>query len=86
MAYLKVRVTPAARQDALAGWAGEVLLVRVRAAPERGKANDAACRLLARELGLAAGEVTLARGAASRYKLLRVDGLSDEEIRRKLGA
>lgn len=93
-ARISVRVTPGARSDEIAGWQGDsaagsgqaVLRVRVRAAPERGKANEAVCRLVARALGLPPTSVTLSRGAASRGKLLRIDGLSDDEVRRRLGA
>jgi len=84
LAYLKVRVTPAARQDALAGWQADVLRMRVRAAPERGDANRAACRLVADHLGLPLGHVILAKGEASRDKLLYIEGLSEEEVRQRL--
>jgi len=94
LAYLKVKVSPGARKEDLAGWQGDpstgpgqaVLRVRVRAAPERGKANEAVCRLLAARLGLPASAVTVARGATSRDKLLQVDGLTEDEMRRRLGA
>ncbi len=82
---LKVRVTPGAREDAIVGWVGDTLRVRVRAAPERGKANDAVCEVLARALGTSKRAVTVERGHASREKVLRVDGLAEEETRRRLG-
>lgn len=84
MAYLRVRVTPSAGRDALDGWQGDVLRIKVRAAPERGRANQAALRLLARALGLPAGHLAVVRGAASRDKLVFIDRLSDEEVRRLL--
>ena len=84
MAYLKVRVTAGARQDALVGWQGDVLRLRVRAAAERGKANESVRRLLAARLGVPVSNVTLARGAGSRDKLVFIDGLSDDEVRRAL--
>ncbi len=84
MAYLSVRVTPGARGDALLGWQGDVLRVTVRAAPERGRANAAVCRLLARQFGLPPSQVTVERGATSRVKLLRIDGLNDDEVRQML--
>ncbi len=84
MAYLKIRVTPGAREDALVGWRGDVLRLRVRAAAERGKANQAALGLLAATLGVPTGKLSLARGAASRDKLVFIDGLSDDEVRRAL--
>ena len=85
LTYLKVRVTPGAQQDALAGWQGDVLRLKVRAAPERGKANEAVCRLLADRLSLPVRQVTLTQGARSRDKLLYIEGLSDDEVRHRLG-
>ena len=86
MAYLKVKVSPGARKEDIAGWLGDVLRVRVTAPPERGKANEAVCRLLAARLGLPVSAITIARGATSRDKLLQVDGLTEDEMRRRLGA
>jgi uncharacterized protein (TIGR00251 family) len=86
MPYLNVKVSPGARSDAIAGWLGDVLKVRVTAPPERGKANEAVCRLLAAQLGLPASAVSVSRGTTSRDKLVQVDGLDEDEIRRRLGA
>jgi len=85
LAYLRVRATPSAREDAVAGWRGDVLRVKVRAAPERGKANEAVCLLIAGKLRLAPSLVTIARGAGSRDKLLFIEGLTDEDVARRLG-
>ena len=86
MAYLNVRVTPGARQDGVVGWQGTALKVKVRAAPEKGKANDAVCALIARTLGVPPTAVAVERGHTSRGKLLLVDGLTEEEMLRRLGA
>jgi uncharacterized protein YggU (UPF0235/DUF167 family) len=40
-------VTPRARANELAGWRDDVLLVRVTAPPEGGRANAALCRVRA---------------------------------------
>ncbi len=82
---LTVRVTPGAREDAIVGWAEGVLRVRVRAAAERGKANEAVCRLIAGKLGLAPRQVSIARGAGSRDKVVQVEGLAEEDVERRLG-
>ena len=84
MAYLKVRVSPGARSDTVVGWMEDVLRVRVKAPPERGKANDAVLRFIATTLGLPAAQVTLRRGPGSRNKLLHIDGMTDDEIRKRL--
>ena len=49
MARLRVHVTPGAREERIAGWHGGSLRVKVRARPEKGRANEAVLRLLDRE-------------------------------------
>lgn len=76
---LQVRLTPGARQDALEGpardSAGRVhLAARVRAAPEKGAANEALTTLLARALGVPKSAVSVARGGTSRLKTVAVAG------------
>jgi uncharacterized protein YggU (UPF0235/DUF167 family) len=71
-----VRLTPRGGRDAIDG-VGEdgVLRVRVVAPPVEGAANEALCRLLARELGVARGAVRVIGGAAARRKVVEVKGL-----------
>ena len=85
MARLKLHVTPGAREDGLAGWQGDSLRVRVRARPEKGLANEAALRLLAGRLNVPRSRLALVRGATSRDKLIEVEGLSEDELRARLG-
>ena len=77
-ARFAVRLTPRGGADRVEG-VGEdgVLRARVAAAPADGAANEALCRLLARELGLARRAVRLVAGAASRRKLVEVDAAPD---------
>ena len=59
--------------------------MRVRAPPERGRANDALCKLIAKRLRIAPGRVELVRGARSRQKLVRVEGVDIDTARHALG-
>ena len=82
---IEVRLQPRAATDEIAGERDGVLLVRVRAAPERGRANEALVLLIARRLKLPSGRVELVRGARSRQKLVRVSGLAEDAVRLGLG-
>lgn len=73
---LPVRVVPGASVDAIRGIHGDALRVAVRAAPERGRANQAVLALLARALGVKKSTVRIVSGHTSRNKRVRVDGLS----------
>ena len=84
MARLRLHVTPGAREEQIAGWHGGSLRVKVQARPEKGRANQAVLQMLARRLGVAPANLSIVRGAASRDKLVEVDGLSEEELRARL--
>ena len=85
-ARLAVRVVARASRDEIAGFEGETLRVRVTAPPVEGRANRALTRLLAKELGVARGDVRVVAGRGSRDKVLAVDGLGAAEVRRRLGS
>jgi hypothetical protein len=80
-----VRLRPAAGADAIDGERDGVLLVRVRAPPLQGRANDALCRLIAKRARVGVQRVSVVRGTRSREKLVRVQGIGLAELRRALG-
>ena len=73
---LSVKAVPGASRDAIAGELGGRLKIRVAAPPEGGKANEAICALVARDLGLKARQVTVEVGHGNPEKVLRVTGWS----------
>lgn len=84
-AKISVRVQARARRDELVGMREGVLLVRVTAPALEGRANQAVCRCLAKQLGVAPSRVTIARGERSRDKLIRVDGVDQATAAAVLG-
>ena len=68
---LALRVTPVARTEHIEIGEG-VLLVKVRAKPHDGAANEAVLALLAEALGLATSRLRLLRGATGRDKLVQL--------------
>jgi len=82
---LRVRVSPRARSNAVVGRHGAGWKVRVTAAPEEGKANDAVLRLLAERLGLPGRNLTLVSGPSRRDKIVKIDGIDAAEAERRLG-
>jgi uncharacterized protein len=82
-AELRVRAQPNASKDAIEGQGEDVsgqafLKVRVRAVPEKGKANAAIEKLLAKALGVPASAVSVEKGETQRIKTVRI--LSDGSI------
>jgi uncharacterized protein YggU (UPF0235/DUF167 family) len=81
---LRLRVAPGAAKAAVVGRHGEGWKVRVAAAPERGKANEAVLELLADALALPRANVTLVSGGGSRDKIVELAGIAPDEIERRL--
>lgn len=82
---LRVRVQPRASRSEIVGWRADgALSVRVAAPPVEGRANAAVAALLAGALDLRPSAVTVERGARGRDKLVRVEGVTLEEIRRRI--
>ncbi|MEZ5075850.1 MAG: DUF167 domain-containing protein [Solirubrobacterales bacterium] len=84
MGEIAVRLRPRGHRDELIGVADGVLQARVTAAPVDGKANKALCRLIAKRVGVAPSRVSVARGAKSRDKLVRVEGIDAETLAARL--
>jgi uncharacterized protein (TIGR00251 family) len=79
-----VRVQPRARRNEIVEERDGVVLVRVTAPPVDGKANAAICELIARRAGLAPSQVRVVRGAATRDKVVEVEGVDATALRRAL--
>jgi uncharacterized protein (TIGR00251 family) len=75
---IAVRAQPKAGRDAIGGVRavpdGERLVVKVTAAPDRGRANDAVAALLAKALGVPPSAVAVVTGATGRDKIVAVSG------------
>ena len=78
---VRVKVVPNASRDRVVGELEGVLKVNVSAAPERGAANKAVCRLIAKALGIRASRVSVSAGHGSPRKTLRVSGVTVEDLR-----
>jgi uncharacterized protein len=81
---LRVHVQPGAGRTAVAGRHGDALKVRVGAPPQGGRANEAVIALIAEVLGAPAAAVSLVSGASSRTKRIRVSGLAQADVERRL--
>lgn len=79
---LFVRLTPHASRDEIGGVetasdGRQHLAARVRALPDKGKANAALEQLVAKWLGRPRSTVSITSGATQRLKTLRIEGNSE---------
>ena len=78
----RVRVQPRAARSEIVGMHGDALKVRVAAPPVDGAANAALVELLAAALGIPRRGVSIVAGESSRSKVVEIDGVTVENIRR----
>lgn len=83
---LALKAIPNAPRNEVTGWLGDTLKVKVHAPAREGRANEALCDFLAEQLQLPHRAVTVAQGAKSRQKLVRIAGLTLAGVRARLGA
>ncbi|WP_018145629.1 DUF167 domain-containing protein [Thioalkalivibrio sp. AKL6] len=86
MGRLKVKVAPGSKRNAIGGWMGDTLKLKVHAPPEKGRANAAVIGLLAAELDCPKSAVQVVAGATSRSKTVVVEGWSADELHRALSS
>jgi len=83
-ATLSVRVQPRASRNEVAGLDGETLKLRLTAPPVEGEANDACLAFLAKLLDLSPSRLAIIQGARSRNKVVRITGLTQDEVHARL--
>ena len=84
MTILRIHVVPNAKSDSVVGEHGGAVKIKLRAPAVEGKANATLIRFLAEQLKLPRHAIVLERGQRSRDKLIRIDGLSEDDVRRRL--
>ncbi len=84
MGTLRIHVVPNAEIDKVVGEHGSAIKIKLGAPAVERKANAALINLLAERLKVPKLKIVLLRGHKSRDKLVRIDGLSEEELRRRL--
>jgi uncharacterized protein (TIGR00251 family) len=79
-----IKVHPRAKKNAISGEAADALKLSLTAPPIDGRANEACIEFFANLLDVPRSSVTIASGETSRRKVIRVAGLSADEVRRRL--
>jgi uncharacterized protein (TIGR00251 family) len=84
VATILVRIIPNAKIDTVVGEQGNAIKIKLRAPAVEEKANMALRRFLAEKLSITQRAIILAHGERSRDKVIRIDGLSEANVRRRL--
>ena len=82
---LRIKVIPGARKDGIERY-GDLLKIKVRTAPEKGRANTAVEALLAGFFGIPASRVSVITGHTSPLKTVQIEQLSAGQLAAKINA
>jgi len=83
-ATFAVKIHPRARKDAITGELEDALKLSLKAPPVEGRANEACIEFLANLLKVPRSSVTIASGQNSPRKVIRVRGVSADEVQKRL--
>jgi len=84
-AVIAVKVVPGSSRDKVIGALGDCVKITTSAAAERGKANAAVARTLAKAFGVSLRDVRLIGGQSNPRKEFLIIGLTVDDCRRRLG-
>jgi len=81
---LEIKAVPGAPKSEVCGTLGEAIKIKVKAPAVEGKANEALLRFLSDTLDIPMRSLMLVKGDCSRFKRVKLTGLSLAEAQRRL--
>jgi uncharacterized protein (TIGR00251 family) len=83
---LRIKVLPRSSVNGIMGFEGDVLRVKVTAAPIDGSANQNLIQLLSKSLKVGKDSIRIMSGQKSRLKVVRIYGIKKDELSRRLAS
>jgi len=83
-AKISLRVYPGATRNEVVGFADGIWRVKISAPPVKGKANKELIAFLSQILGVSQSTLTILKGHTTRNKVVAIEGLSQEDIMKRL--
>jgi uncharacterized protein len=71
-----VKIVPKSSKNEIIGWEGDILKIKLRAVPEKGKANEALIAFLADKLGTSKASITIISGHTASLKRISLSNIS----------
>ncbi|MFC2149718.1 DUF167 domain-containing protein [Candidatus Auribacterota bacterium] len=81
---IKVKVTPGAKKNEIAGEYDGGLKLKIKSPPVEGKANKACINLLSEILGILKSNIDLVKGQTSTIKTFCVSGMTREDLIKRI--
>ena len=81
---LNVLVVPRSSRCEIAGIHNNALRIKLTSPPVDNEANIQCCDFIAKQLGIAKRQVSIIRGKTARKKVVKIAGVTESEVRRKM--
>lgn len=81
---IRVKAIPKSGIERCVGWEEGALKIKIRAAPEDGKANEALLAYIAKQLEISPSRLSLVSGEKSRKKTIAISHYSRESFLQKI--
>jgi len=81
---LSVIVVPRSSRCEIAGIHNNSLRIKLTSPPVDNEANVQCCSFIAKQLGIAKRQVSIIRGKTARKKTVRIEGVTEQEVREKM--
>ena len=81
---ITVQVQPNARRNEVVGFEGDILHIKIKAPPVKGKANSELIDFLSEILGITKASIRIEKGLTSRRKLISIKGLGQAQTLERL--
>ena len=76
---VQIKVTPNASKNQIVGWEENILRVRIKGVPEKGRVNEELIAFLSSILEIPKSNIEIVSGHTSRIKRLKIEGLPDNK-------
>ncbi len=81
---LNVLVVPRSSRCEISGIHNNALRIKLTSPPVDNEANVQCCDFIAKQLGIAKRQVLIIRGKTARKKVVKIAGVTESEVRRKM--
>ena len=81
---LNVLVVPRSSRCEISGIHNNSLRIKLTSPPVDNEANVQCCSFIAKQLGIAKRQVSIIRGKTARKKTVRIEGVTEQEVREKM--
>jgi len=85
MSKIYIKVIPRSSNNAIVGWRGDNLTIRLTAAPVNGKANETLIKFLSAELSIPKSDIQIIVGKTDKTKLLELPEEVINQLKEKYG-